>query len=780
MAAFGFGIPLIVGNLGAKAIQARARGRPLEREPLYDALARWADRGATSVEDYVGWNVVEPAEGEVDVSFHLEHLEAARRANLSYSIYPWLHAAPAWAWEKGLLEAARCVEHDVAGPTPSIFAPSTLAAFERFYDLLTRELGDGVARVTIAVPNDYGEVGYPTGMGQWVLEEEPIRSHVHRGFWCGDPHARAAFRSFVLDEHGDAATADRRYGTSFGRDDAIAPPPNPADPAWTDRFRDEFVPWYRGALLGFVDRLVAAAASRFPRATHAVKCGYGGELAAYGQDYAGVARLAKRRGLELWSTHGTLPVLFHKRLQTLCRAFEVPYVTEGVTERSAEQVRERLFEDASDGAAAFFEFHDTLDAFEDEFAEHARHLRGEPPEVDVALLFRTTMQDRRPDQSLPPRLLALSEPLRDLIDYAVVDEPLLTEPAALDPYSVLALPDPGPVRTATLDAIAGFCERGGLLVLPTRTDPDDATQSDADGLAAILCGPDRLATPADELIGFEATARPRLILPFGLDDTWFRVGRWNGVDEARHWFGADERPLRWFEETEEPCRWTADDAGFRLPCGEGAATLIVELYAPPSADPPSWRLSVDGAERDVRLSGGAERVAVPVTGRGGALTVRLRGPTFRPSDDAAGGDARSLGLIVRRAELVREPDEGTVAVRARARFLEPRVLGDALERLALRRVGRGGVVLVPPKDLPALAAATVAASAARSRLLPGTADHPHPDGRLDGVRTTRLPGRLLLRNDTPRYFRKPCRVRDGTVRTFVLPPHGIHAVDDPS
>lgn len=739
-------IPLIVGNLGALAIHARARGLPLVREPLYDALARWADRGATSVEDYVGWNVVEPEEGVVDASFHLAHLEAARRAGLTYSIYPWLHAAPTWAWERGLLEPAVCAEHGVAGPTPSIFAPSTLVAYERFQSLLAGELGDGPARVTIAAPNDYGEVGYPTGMGQWVLEDEPYRSHVHRGFWCGDAHARAAFRTFALERHGAVETIDRRWGTRFGADDAIAPPADPSDPNLTERFLDDFVPWYRRELLQFVDRLADVAARHFPNAVGAVKCGYGGELAAYGQEYAGLVKLAATRGLEVWSTHGTLPVLFHKRIQTLCHAFDVPYVTEAVTERTRDHVRERLFEDASDGATAFFEFHDTLLQHEDEFAAHAPLLRGDRPRIDVALLFRSTMQERHPEQSLPPRLYALSEPLRDMLDYAVVDEELLTEPGALSDFGVLVIPDPGPIRTATLDAICGFAERGGLVVLPTRSDHDDKSERDADGLAAIFCGPDRIAPTAAELLDFRPSPVPHGRLTFGPNDTWFRVGRWSGIEDAR----------RWFETGRGTCRWTADDAGFRLPMGDDAATLRIELFCDPRARPDAWRLLIDDVPQDLRLAGGTERVELAVPGGARAITVRLRGPTFRPADHAENDDQRSLGVVVRRAELECAGSEGSIAVRLRPRFLEPSPRDAALRERSLRPIGRGAVLLVPAGDLPALAAATFAASAHRSALLERAMDFPQPDGRLDGVRTTLLPGRLLLRNRTSRSVRKLC------------------------
>ncbi len=761
MPAIGARIPIVVGSFGADAIYQFAHGETVPEDPLIAKLPRLVDAGVSAVEEYVAWNVVEPAEGRFDFARAVRHRDAARRAGLSYLLYPWLHALPSWMQDASRFTPFRCLEHQRDTGYPSIFAPRTLELFDRFFERVAAELGSAIDQVTLALPCDYGEYGYPTGMGAWIQRFPPSLDHHHVGFWCGDEDARAAFRTAMLARHGAASRINDAWGTAFASDADVAPPVDLAAPRLSDDARRDVLEWYRHALVGFFDRLVDVAEARFPNVPLAVKCGYAGEAGPYGQDYVGLARVAKRRDVALWNTHGTLPVIHQKRFKTICRVIGVPYGTEGITERTPRELRRRIFDDASDGATSFFEFHQTFDVCRDVFDRYAHHLRGEEAQVDVSLLFNSTQQVRHPAQSLPARLYALGEPLRDLLDFDVVDEDLLEHDAALATRGVLVIPDVGPLRERSIDAIATFAERGGLVVLPA-----GASDGAGDGLSlsARLGGANRGYAPSADLLEFRGAPRSHQRLRFGHEDEWWLAGRDEGPEAAAHFFGDAQK---------DSSRWIGGEAVIRLPVDPNVRwTLSLELFADPRARPDEWTLSTNG-ESTILGRPGARTVDVDLdpdrlAGRE-VIEVRLRGPTFRPADDGASPDQRRLGLVLRRATLLRVGEDETIPARPRPHWMPVRADPDVLRERSLVRLGRGGLLLVPPHDLPALAAVTFAASAHRSRILADAVDFPQPAGDLDGVRATILPARILLHNRTARHVTKRLRIPDGTTRDVPVP-----------
>lgn len=728
-------IPFTIGNLGAPAIIDVGKGREPSRHALLDDLHRLADCGVTAIEDYVGWNVIEPREGEIDFSIHLGHREAVARAGLAYVMYPWVHALPPWLRTPQRITPFRCLEHRLDCGWPSIFAPTTFGLFERFYELVHAHLGEP-ERLTIALPCDYGEFGYPAGFGTWVLPPPPALDHMHVGYWCGDDHALRAFREALLDRHGSLPGINRAYGTDWFLPHHVRPPLDPADKALSAPRRHEFLRWYQDALLTFVDRTAGLAQARFPAATLGVKCGYAGELAAHGIDYSGLGEIAQKRGMEIWSTHATLPVVFHKRIQTVCRVLDVPYVTESPTERSREVVRDRLFEDASDGARAFFEFHETLLEHAAEFREYLPLLSGDDPQVDVAVLFASTALEESPQQAFPPRLLAIGEALRDTLDYEMLDERLLLHPAALSRYRVLAVTDPGPARTSTLARLVDFARAGGIVVIPL-----DRPLTGSGGETA----PELLPTDAIRALahdhGLRIRAEPAAAFHLsldGADETW-RIGRYHGHEAAQPYFDGSG---------EERCRFTAGDFGFRLPHGQASIELRMTLHAMPEIQPARWRVIVNGVESPLRLSDGAQTLHLAIAGGDHpqhVSTLRLRGPTHRPPYCPRGEDTRDLGLLLR-----------SVGYGAQDLRSDPAALAVVTEidgastAQRVRPLGQGAIVFAPQDDPAALIALIDFARHCRERRVSPADSSPIFVSRRDGVRTTRLPGRFLLYNRSAR------------------------------
>lgn len=675
----GHAVPFVIGNLGARAIIDVAKGRPPAPDPLFADLPRLAALGIDAVEDYVGWNVIEKKEGAPDFSLHRRHRDEALRLGLSYVVYPWVHALPPWLADSARLDRARCLEHGQTTIHPSIFAPSTLSLYDRFYALLASGLGADLESVTLALPCDYGEVGYPTGMGAWVLDAENDATHRHPGFWCGDEFAVRDFRARMFARFGSLDAVNAILGASFRRDDDVRPLAPPDLDAASDRFRFELAEWYRDALLGFVRAIVKVARTHFPRARLAIKCGHASELLSTGIDYARLVPLCAELGLTLWSTHGTLSTVFHRRIRTLCTIHGVPYFTEAPTERSREQILARFADDEHDGAEGFFEFHDTFLEYERDFLEQRPRLKGAPRKRDVAVLFHSTGQILHPRLEYPSRLFALGEHLRDLVEFDVLDEETIAHTAALDRYAVVLVVDPGPIRADALAALERFAARGGRVVLPAAP----ALHPIAGVSTVFSADPSHHERFTREELSFESED-VTVAIRFGeVDDEILLFGDWNGRELAAPYFATPRHPH---------ARWTAGRAGFRLPRPVGRdAVLSVQLHVDPRALSTPVLLSCDGAP--------VLRIDEP-----GSVTLRFDVAAatpghrvfefefactpFRPADHGS-ADRRSLGLLIHYAGF-----DGSATSRAK---LTPSVSAEALA-LRTRRVGAGGIVFAPPHD----------------------------------------------------------------------------------
>jgi hypothetical protein len=707
---------LTVGSLGAAGLIDAMAGKDVARDPLQDRLAEAASAGFDAVEDYVAFALFEPNAGHFDPTQVLTHRAAAARAGLRYVLYPWLHALPRWLRSSRAFDAFRCLEHDAAIDAPSLFAPSTWEWFERFYRELARTLGD-VDGVTIALPCDYGEVAYPTGVANWIFATMHGPHAPHEGAWCGDPHARAAMARAGVD---------------------------PTDAVALGRF-------LRASMTGFVDRLLTLARSAFPTARLGFKCGLAGEKACFGNDLTALGRVAARHGADLWSTHGTLPVYFHKRIQSICRAFCVPYMTEGVVERTQADVMDRLFEDAADGARGFFEFEATWMQHRPAFDLGLALLRGQDPRIDLALFFHSSAHERAIGQSVPPGLFSICEPLRDFLDYAILDEDLAQEPSAWEGIRLLCVPDGGAMRTESRARLRAFVEAGGIAVVGS-----------ADVFGALTeTSPGRWPIARD-FVRFDALTRfGSSEVHLGDDDAWHRFGRWHGLERATAFF-PDAR-------TDEPARWTSGHVGLRIGRAE---TIAIELFADARVEPAAWRVFLDGVERPVRLRAGAQWIELACGSPLGACDVELRGPTFVPARHGDSIDARDLGVLVRRVRAQCGREDAWAPM--------PRIGFDvdveAVDALACVRVGLGAVIAAPEHDVAALAAVLVDVRSLAARFSRGPRLEPWPRGRHDGLRVARNDTGWLLHNRGSAPASRYVLRGDGSVTNVVVQPGTIVSI----
>jgi hypothetical protein len=80
-------------------------------------------------------------------------------------------------------------------------------------------LGEKIDGVYACILGPYGEGNYPLYVPDWINI-----GHCHEGYWCGDPHARRAFREAMRAKYRDIAALNRAWATQYESFDDLQPP----------------------------------------------------------------------------------------------------------------------------------------------------------------------------------------------------------------------------------------------------------------------------------------------------------------------------------------------------------------------------------------------------------------------------------------------------------------------------------------------------------------------------------------------------------------------------
>jgi hypothetical protein len=449
-----------------------------DRPTGLEVLRRWREAGGTSVETYLRWVDVEPERGRWDWSVFDRDLDALAALGLRWVPFvilgPW-YATPAWFRQGPDSLCAVCLEHGRPSGNQSIWNPRLwpwverfLAAFGERYGAALRR-GGAVESVLLGISGDYGEA-IQTVTGNW-----PGAYHGHRGYWCGDPEARAAFRRWVQARYGTLDALARAWGAPAPASwDAVAPParPDPDRPhAWLD-----FVAWYRGEMTGWAARWLGAARRLWPEV--ALYLCTGGDMhPAHGSDFSDQCRVAAAAGAGVRITNegsDYLENLVLTRLVATAGRHEGAYVgLEPAAAVDARGVAARQFHALGSGARQLHEYQGNLW----EEGPHGVRERGEAASrwrAGAALLrpcrpvWRVAVAVSLPDLALreiglPEAVRALARALRPATDFALVDDHLVRRGALRGIRAVFLAParvwDP-----ETLAHLEAFVADGGLAV----------------------------------------------------------------------------------------------------------------------------------------------------------------------------------------------------------------------------------------------------------------------------------------------------------------------------
>ena len=467
--AAGAGIRFYTGNLSVgNFTEYWGTGKP---GPGDSATPEFCDQmksvSVSAVCDYLAWCLAEKEPAKWDWSIYDKNEKTLHANGLQYNVFCWLHFPPKWFMETPDYVPYRCAEHDQPVQQMSLWAPGTVAVYDRFYKELAAHFGDKIDFLRLATPSEYGEIGYPNGMTNWLVKQE----HVHPGFWCNDRYAQADFKTQMEKRYQTISALNKAWGTSFESFEKIEFPAmarareNLKDPMTMTpgerRWILDFVGWYYDSQAEFVRKAVGIVRKYFPGKEIIVSMGYGSQNPVYGNDDVGIAKLCKELKIAC-QTPGNSPYFAMKSLASPCYFYGAPYFTEppGGMDRNAEV--NRIWSDASCGTQTYFDYPQNLLGAKDLFTQYKDYLDGKQAIVDVAVFFPTT-EHRLRNEDWPKATMDGASAVRSRLDYDLVDERMIRD-GALSRYKVLVMCDGRIMEKSTLEALDRWLVGGGILV----------------------------------------------------------------------------------------------------------------------------------------------------------------------------------------------------------------------------------------------------------------------------------------------------------------------------
>lgn len=424
------GIPFYVGNMSVDLVVGHPITDP-NNIPANDAtLKRMRDAGVFAAVDYLAWRHAEKEPEQWDFSDYREKAAFMRANGMEYVPFSWVHFPPKWYLESEEFVPYKNLVTGETIPQLSLWAPDLERLFDRFYGALAAQMGDKISFIRLAMPSEYGEIGYCAGYTNWLVPQP----HAGPGFWCGDRFARADFRRDALERYGSLAAVNAGWGTSFEAESDICPP----DPArWAELIQSaagrvrwlDFLDWYNGSMERGLETLVRVVRRHFPETKIVFSLGYAAERPSYGNDQGRYLKAAARLGIVAQSPTN-VGHFAPRRVASASRFYGVPYFTEPPGVMNADQVLDRIFIEISNGTDVWFDYLGNLEAGREALDEYRKLLDGRKPDLDIAIWHPTTDLELDPSNrnwSQPTEEVA--EFLRDAIDYHVVDDRMIRDGA---------------------------------------------------------------------------------------------------------------------------------------------------------------------------------------------------------------------------------------------------------------------------------------------------------------------------------------------------------------
>ncbi|MBM3501386.1 MAG: glycosyl hydrolase family protein, partial [Armatimonadetes bacterium] len=357
---------------------------------------------------------------------------------------------------------------------------------------------DAIAAIYLGIHGDFGETIFPMGFHPGEKERFGPEGTGLPDFWCGSAPDRADFRRFAREKYGSLDGLNAAWGTDFASFETVGYPPAAygTDPDVTStaevrrRWLD-FVQWYFDSMTRFTGEVCRIARKHLPEAMLVLPLGGGAETLFYGQDNTALPKLAAELGVHIRSTHGGFQpfaqnyATMNRRIATASKVYGAPFWMEPPGNITPEQEVSRFMESVSCESFGFWDWGSNPVGAADTFREYAGFLTHEEAlALDVALFFPTTDYRLHWNTAYPPRLAALGARLRDVMDFDIVDELLISD-GALKRYRVLIWLEGTFIEAETLARLQQWVEGGGV-ILKLGADPPQTVEGDLAPGRALL------------------------------------------------------------------------------------------------------------------------------------------------------------------------------------------------------------------------------------------------------------------------------------------------------
>ncbi|MEI8287918.1 MAG: beta-galactosidase [Verrucomicrobiota bacterium] len=443
---------------------------------LYKALT------VTSVESYVDWAGVEPAEGRWDWSKWDQQTARLRRAGLKW--VPFLIAGPAYATPLWFQNGPRshdyrCLEHGQESKVQSLFNPEWRPYVERFIKAFAEQYRDTgiIESLLLGVSGIFGESIYPAGKpGNLTQDGWTARLtgeyHNHFGWWAGDIYAAAAFRAAMKKHYGTIAALNEAWKTSHAGFEAVAP--FVPEQAPSERARADFVEWYQKAMTDWAVFWVKTTRKYFPQ-TEIYLCTGGDGTPRLGADFTEqVAAIATEGAGVRITNEGSdyaRNFVITREVASATRFYKTYCGFEPANKVDERGVVARIYNASASGARQLHEYTPNImaggAAALKNFKANAAWLTPRQPQVDVALYFSRETWALAPDAL--NRTHNLAAKLRDITDLDFMTRRPVGD-GHLRGHRLLVLAESPVLEPRAAEAIEAWVKDGGVLVAAAAKD----------------------------------------------------------------------------------------------------------------------------------------------------------------------------------------------------------------------------------------------------------------------------------------------------------------------
>jgi hypothetical protein len=376
----------VLAMLGAKDTPVPDDSEQLHRQERDKYLAFAKTFNISGIEDYIGWAAAEREKGEPQWDIYREDAAAIRKAGLSFVPYIWIQTLPAWVKADPKYVFSSNVETGLETGALSIFAPETLAAYDRLYGEAKREIGDSIDILRIGSPYDYGECAYPAGAADFAFPMKNMES----GFWVNEAPARVHFKASMKNKYTTVHALNAAWGTRFSDFENLDYPKDTTHV----RYWLDFVSWYHQGFTERMGMIVEVAQQHFPQTPININIGWPYEKINLGAEITGLIKMAGAKHIYVRTPTGpSVPFLFTKRVATAARHYAPASFSSEPVDGNApcKQMALAYFKDLTTGVKWHFDYGPNYDRCRESLADYRTvWMDAEYPKVDTALFFPTT------------------------------------------------------------------------------------------------------------------------------------------------------------------------------------------------------------------------------------------------------------------------------------------------------------------------------------------------------------------------------------------------------